>query len=146
MMSPRERAEETFQLIRALGRMDASMIPFIERAIVSATAELVASERQAREAVLKAGRDPKWAAVYAWMDDHKDEAMKSAVEASGESEQRSMVAEEMAEKYRDALMSLIHEMCSRRPEEHPCLCGDSRCNMARRTLGWNVIRGRLEDA
>lgn len=46
-------------------------------------ARLKASEEQAREAVLRAGRDPKWAATYAWLDEHHDAAIKSLSDTNG---------------------------------------------------------------
>lgn len=45
-----------------------------------------AAELQARQAVLAAGRDGRWAAVYAWLDDHKDAAVKDVVDLNGELE------------------------------------------------------------
>jgi len=47
---------------------------------------LTASEEQARAAVLRAGRDPKWAAMYAWLDDNKDAAVKSLSDTTGAQE------------------------------------------------------------
>lgn len=45
-----------------------------------------ADAKQAREAVLRVGRDPRWSAIYAWLDDHKDDHFKKIVDLNGELE------------------------------------------------------------
>lgn len=52
---------------------------------------------QARSAVLRTGRDPKWAAVYAWFDDHKDAMVKRLSDETGRLEREVIAARACAD-------------------------------------------------
>lgn len=54
------------------------------------------AEKQARAAVLKTGQRGEWAAVYAWLDQHKDEAVKRVSDNSGEIERENAALREKA--------------------------------------------------
>jgi hypothetical protein len=55
---------------------------------------------QAKGAVLRVGRDPKWAAIYAWLDDHKDVAVKALSDLNGRLEVERDAARAKVEQLR----------------------------------------------
>lgn len=63
-----------------------------EAAYQDCIAHTAARADAAREAVRRAGRDPKWAAVYTWMDEHREQIYKDCFDANGRLENELAVA------------------------------------------------------
>jgi len=85
--------------------------------MVRANRDARAAAEQAKEAVRSAGKDPRWAAIWAWCDAHKDEAVKIISDASGEVE-RELMAERAAHEKTKQLLNLSRETCEVVKQDH----------------------------
>lgn len=61
-----------------------------ENAYANCLEATAADAKQARDALLAAGKDQRWAAVYTWLDEHKDDVVKMIVDKNGALERENI--------------------------------------------------------
>lgn len=85
-----------------------------EAAYQDCIAHTAARADAARSAVVKAGRDPEWAAIFTWMDQHADEIYKDCFDENGQLRNELAVAKTLlkeAERDRDRAIESSLDLC-----------------------------------